>query len=159
MKTEKLLINRNEVWISIDSIKLKTEEGLVEQSNQFISYISYSEPEGFIGLPILDENEERKIFSSVEAAREYAINLQRRILYPSNFDDPWEYDSTNVFEILYKPILIDLEDKTIEGTIIRCTSTSNNRNAIGSITVKKLNGAIRSYSIVEIKKFRMPQKN
>jgi len=156
LTTQKLIINRNEVWISIESIKIETEEGLQEQSYQFICYISYSEPEGFLGQPILDDNKERKIFTSVEAAKEYTIHLQRKVLYPSNFDNPLEYNSTNVFEILYKPILIDLDDTTIEGTIIRCTGTSNDHNSIGSVTVEKSNGKISSYSIMEIKKFRVP---
>lgn len=159
MKTEKLLINQNEVWITIESIKLQTENGIEEQTNQFICYISYSEPIGTFGTPLKNKNNNRKIFGSYNDAKKYAIEHLRIKLYPLNFHHPLEYNSTNVFEILYKNLLIDIGDlenttKTIEGKIVKCISTSNDGNSIGSITVEHSNGRMETYSIMDIKKFK-----
>lgn len=161
MKTEKLFINQNEVWISIESIKLKTENGIEEQANQFICFISYTEPIGSFGIPIKNKNNDRKIFDSYHNAKDHVIQLLRVELYPLNFYHPLEYNSKNVFEILYKNLLIDIGDlesttKTIQGKIVKCVGTSNDRDAIGSITVENSNGSLETYSIMDIKSFRLP---
>lgn len=37
--TEQILINRQQIYLTIDKVKLKTDNGLEEQENQFVGYL------------------------------------------------------------------------------------------------------------------------
>lgn len=159
--TETHIINRKEVWITYESILEENEDGLLESVGYVCSY-NLEKPGLISGESFKDEENETIKFQNIEDARSYALARLPYIIYPSYFLHPLNYNSSNISEIMHKPILIDIGsdleniEKTVEGKIITCTSASDNHHLLASVRVNKVNGEIKVYSIFEIQQFRKP---
>lgn len=156
--TEKIIINRNDIWITIEPVILDKNGNLEEQKNQFVCYFKRTKPGLIKGEQFKDQNNIGMVFSSVEEAKQYAIKTLEHIIYPPFFLHPLEYNSSNYKEIMNKDVLIDIgidENKTIKGKIIECSATHNDRNLIASIRIRKENGDTDFYSIMEVTKISL----
>lgn len=80
METEHVIIDENDVWISIDSLRISTQNGIEEQEGQFLCYISFKEPNIFFGDLLRDDARKIILFENRADAREAAINFTRGIL-------------------------------------------------------------------------------
>ena len=82
------------------------------------------------------------------------------IIYPSFFLEPEKYDTTNIGDLMNKPLLIDIKGwlfkKTVKGTIYHILPYHNDTTLISAIIVKKLNGSTKFYSLSQVKAFRNP---
>ena len=73
MKVEKLKINETFVWLTLDQLKMYSEDlAVISTINKFLCYFSLSEPTIFHGELLIDENKKPIIFDSEHSAIEYA---------------------------------------------------------------------------------------
>jgi len=155
MENEIVTINRNSIWLSYESVLERNNQDLLETTG-YICYFNREKPEFILGESIKNDDDSPRIFNSQQEAKEFAVALLKNKIYPPSFLDPLSYDAKNISEIMHKPVSIEIGlsadsiDKTIKGKIIRCTSTSNDLNALASILVEIENGDKETYSIFEV---------
>lgn len=161
--TEQILINRQTIYLTIESVNLETEKGITEQENQFVVFFKY-EPvtEISFGELLKDSNGVNIVFHSKEQAKNEISNILKRKIYPPSFLNPMEYTAENLAEIMHKELTFDIEDsnsgeikETIIGTMTNCTlaSSSYPANMPYSVRINTKNGE-RSLRITELKGIR-----
>jgi hypothetical protein len=158
--TEKIIINRNDIWITIEPVILDKNGNLEEEKNQFVCYFNRTKPGLIKGEQFKDQNNIGMVFSSVEEAKQYAIKTLEHILYPPSFLSPSQYNYLNYKEIMDKEVLIEIGldniDRTIKGKITKCSAVFNNPDLIASIGVQEDNENIVFYSIKEVRTISHP---
>lgn len=130
--TEQILINRQQIYLTIDNVKLKTDNGLEEQENQFIGYFKNDPPnEISFGEQIKNTKGENVIFHSVDQARNEISEMLKRKIYPPSFFNPMEYTAENLPEIMHKELWFGVGDfdsdeikESFQGKIINCNLAS-----------------------------------
>lgn len=161
--TEQIQINRRTIYLTIESVKLETEKGIVEQENQFVGFFKY-EPvtEISLGEQLKTADGENIVFHSREQAKNEIQNILKRKIYPPSFLDPMEYTSENLAEIMFKELTFDIGDfnsdqiqENIIGTMTNCTLASSSYPANMPYSVKIMtNNGERSLRITELKRIR-----
>lgn len=159
--TEQIQINRQIIYLTIDSVKLETEKGIEEQENQFVAFFK-NEPvnEVSLGEQIKDENGENIVYPSREQARAEVIEILKRRVYPPSFLNPMDYRVHNLAEIMHKELTFDIGNpntdeiqESIQGVMTNCTLASNPPNLPASVRIMTNNGE-RRLSIIELKRIR-----
>lgn len=80
METEQVVVGENNVWISIDSLRIETQNGIEEQQGKFLCYVSFVQPSAFYGVILRDEINNIIFFENRQAAREAAITFATETL-------------------------------------------------------------------------------
>ncbi|MGX1927760.1 hypothetical protein [Flagellimonas sp. 2504JD4-2] len=158
---EEIEINRQTVYLTIDNVRVETENGIEEQENQFVAFFKY-EPATAISLgeQLKDANGENLIYPSREQARTEVIDILKRRVYPPSFFNPMDYTLDNLAEIMHKELTFDIGNfnsdevqERIQGVMTNCTLASNPPNLPASVRIMTNNGE-RRFSIVELKRIR-----
>jgi len=151
--TEQIQINRQAIYLTIENVKLETENGIEEQENQFIGFFKYKPvTEISFGEQIRDANGENVVFHSIEQARHEISEMLKRTVYPPSFLNPMDYTTDNLAEIMHKELTFDIGNfnsneiqESITGTMTNCTlaSASNPLNMPYSVRIMTNNGERR----------------
>ena len=161
--TEQIQINRQTIYLTIESVKLETENGIIEQENQFVGFFKY-EPVTKIsfGEQIKNANGENVVFHSIEQAKNEISVMLKKSVYPPTFLNPMNYTANNLMEIMHKELIFDIGDfssdqikESILGTITNCTlaSASNPPNMPYAVRIMTNIGE-RRLRITELKRIR-----
>ena len=161
--TEQIQINRQTIYLTIESVKLETENGIVEQENQFVCFFKY-EPvtEISFGEQIKNANGENVVFYSKEQAKNEVLDMLKKSVYPPTFLNPMDYTADNLMEIMHKELIFDIGNfssdeikESILGTMTKCTlaSTSNPPNMPYSVRIMT-NAGERRLRITDLKRIR-----
>lgn len=148
--TEQIQINRQEIYLTIESVNLETKNGIEQQENQFVGFFKL-EPvtEISFGEQVKNANGENVVFHSREQARNQISEMLKRIIYPPSFLNPMEYTGDNLAEIMHKELTFNIGDfnsneiqESITGTMTNCTlaSASNPPNMPYSVRIMTNNG-------------------
>lgn len=159
--TEQIQINRQTIYLTIENVKLETENGIVEQENQLVGFFKY-EPvtEISLGEQIKNTNGENVVFHSREQARNEIVEMLKRKVYPPSFLNPMGYIVDNLAEIMHKELTFDIGNfnsdeiqESIQGTMSNCTLASNPPNLPATVRIMTNTGE-RRLSIAELKRIR-----
>ncbi|NDV17685.1 hypothetical protein GO009_16830 [Muricauda sp. TY007] len=159
--TEQIQINRQTIYLTIESVKIETENGIQEQEHQFVGFFK-NEPvtEISLGEQLKDENGGNLVFHSQEQARAEIIEILKRKVYPPSFLNPMDYTVDNLSEIMHKELTFDIGNfnsddiqESVQGVLTNCTLASNPPHLPASIRIMTNNGE-RRLSIVELKRIR-----
>ena len=161
--TEQIQINRQTIYLTIESVKLETENGIVEQENQFVGFFKY-EPvtEISFGEQIKNTNGENVVFHSIEQAKKEISEMLKKNVYPPTFLNPMDYTADNLMEIMHKELTFDIGNfssdeikESIIGTMTNCTlaTVSNPPNMPYSVRIMTNIGE-RRLRITELKRIR-----
>jgi hypothetical protein len=160
--TERILINRNELYLTIDNVRIETEKGIEEKNNQFIAFFKDTPPNELnYGEQLKDKNGRNIVFPSFESAKDYAFSLLKKIVYPPNFLHPLRYKKEDLDEILHKRLIFDIGSnnnenisETIEGVMVSCSLAANPPYLPGIATITKNDGQEKKLTFFEIKQIR-----
>lgn len=159
--TEQIQINRQVIYLTIESVKLETENGIEEQENQFVGFFKL-EPvtEVSLGEQVKNPNGENLVFNSREQARNEISDILKKRIYPPSFLNPMDYTTNNLMEIMHKQLTFDIGNfnsdeiqETIIGTMTNCTLASNPPNLPATVRIMT-NAGERRLSIAELKRIR-----
>ena len=161
--TEKILINRNEIYLTIDNVRFETEKGIVEKNDQFIAFYKNSPPNEIIfGEQFKDKNGKNVVFPSIEIAREYALATLKKAIYPPDYLHPLHYKKENLDEIMNKKLKFDIGsanneivNDTIEGVLTFCTLAANPPHLPATATIITAEGQEKKFNFFEIKSIRI----
>jgi hypothetical protein len=151
--TEQIQINRQTIYLTIDNVRLKTDNGIEEQENRFVGYFKTDPPNEInIGEQIKNANGENVIFHSKEQARNEISEMLKRKIYPPSFLNPMDYTAENLAEIMHKELSFDIGDfdsneiqENVQGKMTNCTlaSASYPSNMPYSVRIMTNNGERR----------------
>lgn len=134
--TERIFINRNILYLSIDNVRIETQNGIEEKDDQYVAFLKDSEtnPLNF-GEQVKDSDGENIVFYSPQQAKEYIVAELKKSIYPPNFINPLRYTKENLSEIMHKKLFFDIGqvnnadiEETIEGTMTECFLAVNPPN-------------------------------
>ena len=156
--TEKIVINRQVVYLTIDRLRFENEDGVNEQENQFVAFIKNTPPNDIIvGEQIKNNDGENTIYESFEKAKESIIIRLKKEIYPPNFLHPLNYTKENLSEIMFKELIYKLGtpnnnsvEETIIGVMTTCSLASNPPYLPATATIECNDGKIRKISFFEI---------
>jgi len=155
---EKLLINRNTKYLTIDNVRIKTRSGIEERSNQFVAFVKDTAPtEVNLGEQVKTDDGQNAIFTSFEEARNSAILSLERSTYPPDFFHPLIYSKDNISEIMHKYLAFDIvnngdEIETVFGIMTKCVFSVS--MTPGRFTIVTEGGKTKQPNFLELKAIR-----
>lgn len=162
MRTEKITINRNDVWLTFDNLRIDTNDGPQELNDKIICYYKLTESNDIsYGQQIIDSNDTRLVYASIDGARKEVSEYLKTIIYPPNFLHPLNYKKEQLEEIMNKTLTFDVGTQnsdeiteTIIGSMTNCTLAGNPPYLPGIARITLQNGNERSFNFFQIKRIR-----
>ena len=163
MIKERIIINRNNIWLTFDNLRIENENGIEEFEEQIICFYKLTEPDGVIyGQQLTDSNNERLIYNSIEQARQEVSSFLKNDIYPPNYIHPLEYTKENISEIMNKILIFDVGtqnsekiQESIVGAMTNCTLASNPPHLPGTARITLLDGRTQKrFDFFQIKRVR-----
>jgi hypothetical protein len=162
MTTERIIVNRNHIWLSFDNLRIEKENGIEELENQIVCYYKLTEPNGFYyGAQLADSNDIRLIYNSIEHAKQEVIAFLRNDVYPPNYLHPLEYTKENLSEIMNKTLIFDIGNQnsddiqeSLVGSMTNCNLASNPPHLPVTARITLLDGSERRLNFFDIKRIR-----
>lgn len=159
--TEQIQINRQVIYLTIDSVKLETENGIEEQENQFVGFFKLEPVTGIsFGEQIKNANGDNVVFHSREQAKNEISEMLKRDIYPPSLLNPMDYTKDNLSEIMHKELTFDIGNfnsddiqESILGVMTNCTLAANPPNLPATVRIMTNTGE-RRLSIAELKRIR-----
>jgi len=155
---EQILINRIPKYLTIDNVRIETDNGIEEMGNQFVAFVKDAAPtEVIFGEQVKNSEGHNAVFPSPEEAREFVIKSLKRTIYPPDFLYPMEYTKKNLSEIMYKRLAFDINEKggenveeTIVGVMTECVFTDPDQFLPGRPTIVTISGEVRKPHFLHI---------
>ncbi|MDD7887963.1 hypothetical protein [Flavivirga sp. 57AJ16] len=162
MTTERITINRNHVWLSFDNVRIETENGIEEKEDQIVCYYKLTEPNEInYGTQLVDSNDVRLLYSSIDHAKQEVIAFLINDVYPPNYIHPLEYTKENLPEIMNKTLIFDVGtqnsdeiQESLVGVMTNCTLASNPPHLPGTARITLLDETERRFNFFQIKRIR-----
>ncbi len=162
MRTERIIVNRNYIWLTFDNLRRETENGIEESENEIVCYYKLEEPNEInYGMQLVDSNDVRLIYNSVEHAKQEVTAFLINDVYPPNYLNPLEYTKENLSEIMDKILIFDIGNQnsddiqeSLVGAMTNCTLASNPPHLPGTARVTLLDGSERRLDFFQIKHIR-----
>ncbi len=134
--TEEIIINRNTLFLTIDNVRIETQNGIEEKDDQYVAFLKGSEPNSLnFGEQVKDSDGENIVFYSPQQAKDYIVAELKKSIYPPDFLNPIRYTKENLSEIMHKKLFFDIGqvnsadiEETFEGTMIECFLAANPPN-------------------------------
>lgn len=158
----RVIINRNYIWLTFDNLRIENENGIEELEGQVVCFYNLTEPEGLIyGQQLVGDNNERRVYNSIEEAKQTVITFLKNEIYPPDYKHPTKYTKEDLSEIMNKTLIFDVGNQNSEtiqeaivGTITDCTLAGNPPFLPATVRITLLDGSERSYNFFEIKRIR-----
>lgn len=162
MTTERIIVNRNQIWLSFDNLRFETENGIEEMENEIVCYYKLTEPNEInYGAQLVDSNNIRLIYNSIDHAKKEVTAFLKNDVYPPNYLHPLEYTKENLSEIMNKALIFDVGNQnsddiqeSLVGSMTNCNLASNPPHLPVTTRITILDGSERRFSFFEIKRIR-----
>ena len=160
--TEKIEINRQALYLTIDNFKVETKDGIEIKANQFVVYFKYEPPtEIILGEQIKNDEGGNAVFDSADDAKSFAVEKLKRTIYPPNFLHPLKYTTENLGELMHKELIYDIGNpnsteitETFEGVMTGYSLAANPPYMPATATILSIDGSEKDLTFFDIKRIR-----
>jgi hypothetical protein len=162
MRIERIIVNRNYIWLTFDNLRKESANGIEELENEIVCYYKLEEPNGInYGMQLVTSSGVRLIYNSVEHAKQEVTAFLLKDVYPPNYLNPLEYTEENLSEIMDKILIFDIGNQnsddiqeSLVGAMTNCTLASNPPHLLGTARVTLLDGSKKVLDFFQIKQIR-----
>jgi hypothetical protein len=159
---ERLEINRQIIYLTIDNVRIDTENGIEEKDNQFVAFIKNEQPNDLnLEEQVKNNKGENIVFPSIDYARGFVVEKLKKTIYPPDFLHPLHYKKENLDELMHKELVYDIGkpnsddiQDTIQGMMVECTLAANPPHLPGNATILLSGGSKRNLTFFDIKRIR-----
>lgn len=139
MKTERIQINRNKIYLTIENLTKESVNGIVKIENQFVAFWNKDKPTSLnLGKQIKNLHGEKLVFCHVDQAKYKSIEILKNKIYPLDYLPPLKYTSENICEIMHKELVFEIEpnNEIIKGKIVECFPEPNSGSSPYNVWIK-----------------------